>query len=93
MSVGRKTILILVLLLTPVAVYLVCKFTNEELSTWLSPMVSLAGTVVGFFTGKSSGSSVKNETQTGDNNIRMGNISNTGQFNINSEVDNGIHKN
>ncbi|MBR5714536.1 MAG: hypothetical protein IKX58_07110 [Clostridia bacterium] len=63
MSVGRKTILILVLLLTPVAVYLVCKFTNEELSTWLSPMVSLAGTVVGFFTGKSSGNSVNKETK------------------------------
>ena len=63
MSVGRKTILILVLLLTPVAVYLVCKFTNEELSTWLSPMVSLAGTVVGFFTGKSSGNSVSKETK------------------------------
>ncbi|MBQ3849110.1 MAG: hypothetical protein II747_01510 [Clostridia bacterium] len=63
MSVGRKTILILVLLLTPVAVYLVCKFTNEELSTWLSPMVSLAGTVVGFFTGKSSGNSVNKENK------------------------------
>ena len=93
MSVGRKTILILVLLLTPVAVYLVCKFTNEELSTWLSPMVSLAGTVVGFFTGKSSGNSVNKETKIVKK-AKLRDISgNQGQVIINSDVNNGIQKN